>query len=195
MNEQIYINNDKELYLMTLYAFFASETDIINPNMELILPILKGESIALRTIEWFVTNYCKQYNIIHNVNGKKLNIYNDYKCQLMGTKKKYFDPCCRNDNKHISKHIPFKYTKNNYIRTTIGQLNFFKWFIENDLLTYITANHKTIYLDQCNRSHSNTNSDISTTSLSINSEKKRHQLSENSLKKTYINVSSGTLDI
>ena len=44
---------------------------------------------------------------------------------------KQFDPFCRRDR------IQFNYGKDKYIITTVGQLNFFRWAIENKVLDYI----------------------------------------------------------
>ena len=40
-----------------------------------------------------------------------------------------------------------KTKKYNFIDTTIGQLNFFKWIIDNDIYTYIKDNKKSIEND------------------------------------------------
>ena len=55
----------------------------------------------------------------------------NYKSQLKAFSKKQFDPFCRR------KRIKFDYEKSKNIITTIGQLNFFKWIIENKILDYI----------------------------------------------------------
>ena len=54
--------------------------------------------------------------------------------------KKKFDPFCRRDR------IEFK-IDDILIETTIGQLNFFKWAIENMILEYVVINKKDIEKD------------------------------------------------
>ncbi len=61
-------------------------------------------------------------------------IHNDYKSQLKSYNKKNFDPFCRRDR------VNLYYVKGKYISTTIGQLNFFKWAIENYIVNYIIDN-------------------------------------------------------
>ena len=39
--------------------------------MKKLITILKGESISLRLIDWFVTNYCKKFNVLYNLNDFK----------------------------------------------------------------------------------------------------------------------------
>ena len=124
-----------------------------NNNLEKILNIINGEnSISLRLIDWFVTNYAKKYYIVYNVVSKKkkrrFKVYTDYKLKLKAYSKKRFDPFCRWDR--IT--IPYK---SNYIQTTIGQLNFFKWMLENNVLSYIKKNVEKIEEDM---NHRNSNS-------------------------------------
>ena len=73
-------------------------------------------------------------------NGKRLKVYDDYKLKLKAYSKKRFDPFCRWD-KII---VPYK---SKFIQTTIGQLNFFKWVIENEIIEYIEANYDDIEAD------------------------------------------------
>lgn len=104
---------------------------------ELLMNIIKfSDPVSLRVIDWFVTNYSK-------VNAKKIyseikiDVYNNYKSQLKAYNKKLFDPFCRfQKDKEISK-FKFFYDENNYILTTIGQLNFFRWAFQNDIIQYI----------------------------------------------------------
>jgi len=65
-------------------------------------------------------------------------IHDNYKCQLKEYNKKNFDPFCR------WTRIRFYYTKQKYFFTTIAQLNFFKWMIENYIIDYILDNLSTI---------------------------------------------------
>ena len=55
--------------------------------------------------------------------------------------KEYFDPF-RRKNK-LNDKFTFK-INNNIIETTIGQLNFFKWAIENKIIDYVIKNYNSI---------------------------------------------------
>lgn len=128
------------------------------------LNIINGNStISLRIIDWFTTNYSKKYFISYTINNKRFNVYNDYKLQLKAYSKKRFDPFCRWDR--IS--VPYNDVE---ILTTIGQLNFFKWAIENKIIDYIEEHIKDIESDMNNR---NSNSKAN----KGNSRKKREELS------------------
>ena len=115
---------------------------ISNKNIEKILPILQGKSeLSLRILDWFVTNYSKTHSLLFKTNNKHYNVYLDYKSQLKAYSKKLFDPFCRRNR------ILFYYNNNECVTTTVGQLNFFKWTLENNILDYIKNNLKKIEKD------------------------------------------------
>jgi hypothetical protein len=131
------IKDKKDILLPKLYDFYKIDT-----NMKVMLPIIMGDSIiSIRVLDWFVTNYSKKKNIYYKINDKIFNIHNDYKAQLKGYKKNYFDPFCR------KKRIPFFYNDDNYIITTIGQLNFFRWAISKKIISYVYDYFDIIYKD------------------------------------------------
>ena len=72
-------------------------------------------------------------------------MYNDYKLKLKAYSKKRFDPFCRWER------ITIPYNENNHMETTIGQLNFFKWAIENNIIDYIKKNYENIERDMNER--------------------------------------------
>lgn len=125
------IKDKKEIILPSLYTFFKKDN-----NIERILPIISGYSnLSIRVLDWFVTNYAKNYNVIYTKkDGDYFNVYLDYKSQLKGYRKKMFDPFCR------KRRIPFYYSENKCVITTIGQLNFFRWAIENNVIDYVENN-------------------------------------------------------
>ena len=79
-----------------------------------------------------MTNYCKKYNIGWTQNNFRFVVHTNYKLQLKAYSKKYFDPFCRRER------IYFYYgVENKKLITTVGQLNFFRWMIENNIIDYI----------------------------------------------------------
>lgn len=114
------------------------------------LSVINGTTnISLRIMDWFVTNYSKKhytvYDLVENINinrAKRFKVYVDYKLKLRAYSKKRFDPFCRWDRINV----PHK-NGTQYIQTTLGQLNFFKWAIENEVLRYIQENYSAIELD------------------------------------------------
>jgi hypothetical protein len=130
------------MYYRMLDKYFNNCTE---SEIQVIVDIINGTNlISLRFLDWFVTRYCYLYKLSINVNNaynkeKNFNINISYKAQLKSFKKKYFDPFRR------KKKFYYHYDKNNIlILTTIGQLNFFRWAINNDIIKYTTENYKDI---------------------------------------------------
>jgi hypothetical protein len=135
-----------ELLLNNLMEFYKDEN-----NLTRMLKIITGESrISLRIVDWFVTNYAKKNFTLYDIENKngdtiRFKVYFDYKLKLKAYSKKRLDPFCRWER------ISIPYKGNNFIETTIGQLNFFKWAIENRVIDYIEENYETIEKDMNNR--------------------------------------------
>jgi len=127
-----------DLLMKSLSKFYAVES-----NISILLPIVQGTSkISLRVLDWFVTNYCKKNNIIlTNKSGTNIIVHMDYKNQLKAYAKIYFDPFCRRER------INFIYGKGHELLTTVGQLNFFRWAIENNIIEYTVSNMEIIEKD------------------------------------------------
>ena len=152
MSKTLKSNNVKQNLLMnSLETFFKKKE-----NLDVIMPIINGQSkISLRVMDWFVTNYSKKNNISYLINkdgniinsisdnqtGKEFVVYLDYKLQLKGYQKKQFDPFCRRSR------INFYYDGDKSLVTTVGQLNFFRWTIQNSVLTYISEHLEEIESD------------------------------------------------
>ena len=155
MNTKIYLDTKENILLSRLKEYYTKE------KINIILDIINNSNpISLRIIDWFVTNYSK-YNTKKIYSDKKIDIYNDYKSQLKAYNKKLFDPFCRSHNIEIISKFNFYYQKDKYIVTTIGQLNFFKWAIENDIINYINNIIEDIKQDIKIRYKSNSNKLIS----------------------------------
>ena len=134
-------NTQNDLLLHKVLKFYNE-----NDNMEKMLSVINGEtSISLRIIDWFATNYAKKHYTVYDLQNttpqKRFKVYVDYKLKLRAYSKKRFDPFCRWDR------INVPYKNGTYIQTTLGQLNFFKWAIENEVIRYIQENYTTIESD------------------------------------------------
>jgi hypothetical protein len=120
---------------------FFENKNIINN----FIPIVNSESkISIRLIDYFVTKYSKNNKVIYKIMDNNIstlfNVYSSYKQQLKIFQKKHFDPFSRGER------IPF-FISNTCIITTIGQLNFFKWFLSKDIYQYIKNNQENIEYD------------------------------------------------
>ena len=143
------LNTQNDLLLSNLLDFYNK-----NGNMEKMMKIINGESeISLRIVDWFVTNFAKKYYTVYELDqstsnttlSSRFKVYNDYKLKLKAYSKKRFDPFCRWDR------ISIPYNENQVMETTIGQLNFFKWAIENKIVDYIKTNYESIENDMNKR--------------------------------------------
>jgi len=90
-------------------------------------------------------------------------VYLSYKSHLKAYSKKMFDPFCR-----------WKRIKFQDIETTVGQLNFFEWAINDDILDYLERHKDAIHADMESRLHEEKESS--------DSKKKRHELSRSATK-------------
>ena len=146
MNTTNGLPTQNSLLLNKLSVFYNE-----NNNMEKILPIINGQSpLSLRLIDWFATNYSKKNYVVYNIkkrNGeeRRFKVYIDYKLKLKAYSKKRFDPFCRWER------INIPYKENMEIQTTIGQLNFFRWALENKILDYVEKNLESINNDMNKR--------------------------------------------
>jgi hypothetical protein len=177
------INTQKQLLLNNLMEFYKNRE-----NLNKMMNVINGESkISLRIVDWFVTNYAKKYYTVYEIpkiiSGQpshtettRFKVYNDYKLKLKAYAKKNFDPFCRWER------ITIPYDTENYMETTIGQLNFFKWAIENRIIDFIQENYQMIEGDMNSRnSTSKRKMDVSTQDAG-KTRKKREELSVSACK-------------
>ena len=157
-------------------------------NLKKILTIINGESeISLRLIDWFATNYSKKNFTVYNLKRKdgtpyRFKVYIDYKLKLKAYSKKRFDPFCRWER------ITIPYEGEKYIQTTIGQLNFFKWILENKILDYIQQHYNEINNDMNKRNSTTKNRKVK---IKSRTRKTREELSvsaSKSIKKENIEI-------
>jgi hypothetical protein len=149
----IYNNNLNEDILKSInitsqeHMIIKSFSDFYNNLIiiKIFISILNSNSkISIRLIDYFVTKYSKynkiNYKIIENNIETQFNVYTSYKQQLKAFQKKHFDPFSRGDR------IPY-FLGDICIITTIGQLNFFKWFISKKIYDYVIINYVIIEND------------------------------------------------
>lgn len=189
------IADSKDLLMASLSKFYNTKS-----NINTIIPIIEGTSdISLRLIDWFVTNFSKKNNVVITKEVKNnimhFNVYLSYRSQLKAYSKQLFDPFRRRDR------ITFMYDNDKSLETTIGQLNFFRWVIQNDIIGYIKANLATVEKDMIktqkdNQRKKNDDENIKVKevktesgSVVVQKRKKRIQLSKSSIKN--MNLISG----
>ena len=131
------IDTKISLLMKSLTEFYD---DLVYIN-ELKLIIDQNSVISLRILDWFITNYSKKNKVIIQLNDRLVDVYQDYKLQLKSYGKAVFDPFNRKNK------IVFYYTDKDFIETSCGQLCFFRWCIQNNILKYVKDNFITIEQD------------------------------------------------
>jgi hypothetical protein len=179
------IDTQNDILLNKLLIFYKN-----TEHFDKMISIINGTSkISLRIVDWFVTNYSKKnYCVIENTDTNiRFKVYNDYKLKLKAYSKKKFDPFCRWDRINV----PYKDTI--CVQTTLGQLNFFKWTIENKILEYIENNYSTIENDMNLRNSSTKvkNTSVNSNTSTESSESYSSNISDES--ETSVIVASTTL--
>ena len=184
-----------DLLLNNLIEFYKRDN-----NLDNMLKIITGESkISLRIVDWFATNYAKKFYTIYDIEMpsketsdkssqndakviKRFKVYNDYKLKLKAYSKARFDPFCRWER------ISIPYKNGTFIETTIGQLNFFKWTLENNIIKFIEENYDDIEQDMNSRNSTSKKKELVDNSKT---RKKREELSisaSKSIKKEKVEI-------
>ena len=91
--------------------------------------------------------------------------------KLKAYSKRRFDPFCRWER------ISIPYKTETFIETTIGQLNFFKWALENKVIDYIEENYEMIENDMNSRNSTSKKKELIVGSDNSKTRKKREELS------------------
>ena len=135
----IRITSHEQMLLNCIEDFYKDKE-----NAKKLIELINGE-ISIRLIDFFITSYSKKnrinYFITNNEKDKVIfNVYSSYKSQLKAWNKRYFDPFSRGIR------IPY-FLNDDCLITTIGQLNFFKWFISNNIYIFIKENISKIELE------------------------------------------------
>ena len=137
-----FINHEKTEQPITLTN---SQTSKLNPKFK--------SKLTIGLLDWFTTDYAIKNNVQYYLNQdgeiltdippgtisfKYVNVSSSYNTALSAYKKPLFDPFARGKNKQGQ--IKIKISKNKTIVTNIRQLNYFRWAIENGVITYIKQN-------------------------------------------------------
>lgn len=128
----------REIYFYNMIDSFYRQCS--PENITKIIDIINGSSpISLRILDWFVTRYSNKKKILIMSKDDVMDVHISYKAQLKSYKKKYFDPFKRRAkfDYHFKDH-------DTIIHTTIGQLNFFRWALENKIISYVEDNYDSV---------------------------------------------------
>ena len=150
-SDSVYDENNTEIPLKKIFSpkeicqytkirnFFEKECP--KEKIKKIIKIINMKSsISLRILDFFVSKYSKKRSKIDfsTVGKPNFDVRISYEAQLKSCKKRGFDPFKRKKKFYHTYFDKYK------ILTTIGQLNFFKWAIENKVIEYVINNKKDI---------------------------------------------------
>jgi hypothetical protein len=191
--EDKYIYSQLELLHLDLLEFYEKPE-----NLNKFRQVISGNipNISLRLIDWFSTNYAKKYYTTYFLEStqKRFKVFDSYKLKLRAYGKDNFDAFSR------GKRIDIPYTvaattmatttmaettipmndgedKKEKETTTIGQMNFFKWAIENKIVEYILENLEAIKRDMDSRSSNSKKKKDTIVDETSKTRKKREELS------------------
>lgn len=105
----------------------------------------RDSPISLRLLDWLVTNYAKKHNIVYALQKGdqhvNFNMFLEYKAQLKAYSKKFFDPFCRRER------VTILNSRGEEQQTTVAQLNFFRWALQNKVIDYALLHKHSIEID------------------------------------------------
>ena len=100
--------------------------------------VKRKNGMSLRVIDWLVTNFSKSHSVTIESTGIPRDLNRDYQKNLSAYNKRNMDPFARRNKIIVTilhENIPEEKRS-----TTVGQLNFFRWFGRNKVSEYLVAN-------------------------------------------------------
>ncbi|CAM9706410.1 unnamed protein product [Ectocarpus sp. 6 AP-2014] len=102
-------------------------------NVRRFVEVVKRKNgMSLRVIDWLVTNFSKVHSVVINAqSGMPVDLNRDYQKHLVAYNKKNMDPFARRNKIKISLFGEEERS------STVGQLNFFRWYYKNGINVYL----------------------------------------------------------
>ena len=119
----------KELSLLKILETKLTE----EITRDVLLPLITQTSpVSLRALDWTVTNWSKQHNVVCSsmTPGKLTNIHHSYRNMLSFWKRRLFDPFRRRSRCQIE-------VDGTVYETTLGQANFALWAYSSGTISYV----------------------------------------------------------
>lgn len=129
------LNTNTTLIVKSCIEWFNSHED----RLDMLIKILSRKApFSLRLLDWMVTNFTLQTRLTVTADdGTPIDIYNDYQRFLTVYNKRYFDPFARR-----TRIILIKGGRS--WSTTVGQINFMRWFLERRLDVVVCSHQSDI---------------------------------------------------
>ncbi|CAM9138460.1 unnamed protein product, partial [Ectocarpus sp. 8 AP-2014] len=124
-----------EVLLNSVLLWFNEEESRVQTFSDI---VHHKNGLSLRIIDWLITNFTKSFSVAIESDGLPRNLRRDYRKNLSAHNKKNFDPFARRRRIHIVLLGKEKRV------STIGQLNFFRWFLSKNLVGFLLENKSVI---------------------------------------------------
>lgn len=137
-----FLSSSDRVLLESIIEWYNENPEHIDKYMEI---VKRKNGMSLRVIDWLVTNYSKENSIPieTKIDCLPRDLNRDYQKNLTAYNKKNLDPFARK-NKISVKILTGSNGEGETRSTTVGQLNFFRWFCKNNLDVYISREKKKI---------------------------------------------------
>lgn len=129
------ISRKDEVLLNSVLQWYNEEESRVQTFSDI---VNHKNGLSLRIIDWLITNFSKAFSVAIESEGLPRNLRKDYHKNLSAHNKKNFDPFARRRRIHI---VLFTHERR---VSTIGQLNFFRWFLSKDLVGFLLQNKSVI---------------------------------------------------
>lgn len=133
-DEERSLSRKDEVLLISVLDWYNEDES----NVRKFYDILKHKNgLSLRIIDWLITNFSKKVNVSIENHGIPGDLHRDYHKNLSAHNKKNFDPFARRERICILLGDEKRFS-------TIGQLNFFRWFLQKNIYSYLLENKPVI---------------------------------------------------
>lgn len=172
------MHSKDEILLASLQKFYEDPA-----RLRALTDVIVHRVISLRVIDWCVTNYAKRLNVIYPLDDghgeiRGFRIHTEYKAMLKGYNKVRFDPFGRRTR------VVIQDADGRPMKTTVAQLNFFRWCIRCKVLEYCLTHAKAIERDMlCSMKAKTASSSSEDDEDATETRKKRRELSTAATKK------------
>jgi hypothetical protein len=126
--EENTLSKKEEVLLHSVLGWFNEDKDRVQQFSDI---VKHKNGLSLRIIDWLITNFSKNISVSIKTDGLPVDLYRDYHKNLSAHNKKNFDPFARRRRICI---VLFGLEQR---FSTIGQLNFFRWFISKNLRDFV----------------------------------------------------------
>ena len=125
------LSRSDEVLLDSVLEWYNEEHERVDNFLAI---VKRKNGMSLRVIDWLVTNFSKTNSVILEKGGIPRDLNRDYQKNLSAYNKRNMDPFARRN-----KIIIMIYGKESRT-STVGQLNFFRWFLKNDIIGFLREN-------------------------------------------------------